>query len=316
MGPASKLSFATRRTTILMKRDWRYWLRLLSVGLFGGITLGYIVAIAIYIEATVRPAPSSICCLTPAEVNINYEVVTFTSEDQVTLSGWYIPSRNRAVVIVLHGYGGNRLEMLARAEFLARHRYGVLLYDLRGHGESGGNLRTYGWLDVQDVSAALGFLQNQEDIDPHRIGILGFSIGGQIALRAAAQHELLKAVTADGPSLAKTEDAPLPISLFERGSYAIAWLIDRALAWRTGVTAPPGVVAAISEIAPRPVLLIATGQDATELRIAEHYYKQAGDPKTLWQIPEAGHGGGLLARPDEYEQTVIKFFNQSLLEGR
>lgn len=286
------------------------------MGLFGGITLGYIAAIAIYIEATVRPAPSSICCLTPAEVKFNYEAVTFTSEDQVTLSGWYIPSRNRAAVIVLHGYGGNRLEMMARAEFLARHEYGVLLYDLRGHGESDGNLRTYGWLDVQDVSAALGFLQNQENIDPNRIGILGFSIGGQIALRAAAQHELLKAVVADGPSLARTEDAPLPDSLFEQVSHTIAWVIDRILEWRTGETAPSGVVEVISKIAPRPVLLIATGQDATELRIAEHFYEQAGDPKTLWQIPEAGHGGGLMSRPDEYEQTVIKFFNQRLLESR
>lgn len=304
------------RTTASAKRDWRYWLRLLLVGLFGGITLGYIAAIAIYIEAIVRPTPSSICCLTPADANFNYEAVTFTSEDQVILSGWYIPSRNRATVILLHGYGANRLEMMARAEFLARHEYGVLLYDLRGHGESGGKLRTYGWLDVQDVSAALGFLQSQKDIDSHRIGILGFSIGGQVALRAAAQNELLAAVVADGPSLAKTEDAPAPNSLFEQVSHAIAWVVDRVLEWRTGVAAPPGVVEALPEIAPRPVLLIATGQDATELRIAEHYYEHTGDPKTLWQIPEAGHGGSLIARPDEYEQTVITFFNQSLLESR
>lgn len=299
-----------------MKRDWRYWLRLLSVGLAGGIALGYIAAIAIYVEATVRPAPSSICCLTPGDINFNYETVTFTSEDNVTLSGWYIPSRNRAAVILLHGYGANRLEMLTRAEFLARHGYGVLLYDLRGHGESGGTLRTNGWLDVQDVVAALGFLQSREDIDPHRLGILGFSVGGQVALRAAAQNERLKAVVADGPSLVKTVDAPPPNSLFERINPAITRVIDRVFEWRMGVTAPPGVVDAMPEIAPRAVLLIATGQDIMEIRIAENYYERAGDPKTLWQIPEAGHGGGLLARPAEYEQTVITFFNRSLLENK
>lgn len=299
--------------TTSMKRDWRYWVRLLSVGLFGGVTLGYIVAIAIYIEATVRPAPSSICCLTPHDINYNYETVTFTSEDNVTLSGWYIPSRNRAAVILLHGYGANRLEMLTRAEFLARHGYGVLLYDLRGHGESGGTLRTNGWLDVKDVTAALGFLHNQEDIDLDRIGILGFSVGGQVALRAAAQNELLRAVVADGPSLVKTEDAPPPNSLFEHVNPVVTRMIDRVFEWRIGATAPLGVVEAMPEIAPRAVLLIATGQDAMELRIAQNYYEHAGDPKTLWQIPEAGHGRGLLARPDEYEQTVITFFNQSLL---
>lgn len=304
------------RTTTSTKRGWQYWLRLLSVGLFGGIILGYVIFIAIYVEVIVRPVPSSVCCLTGRDVNFTYETVTFTSEDNVTLSGWYIPSGNRAAVILLHGYGANRLEMITRAEFFARHKYGVLLYDLRGHGESGGNLRSYGWLDVKDVTAGLGFLQSREEIDPNRIGIFGFSVGGQIALRAAAQHELLKAVVADGPSLARTEDAPLPTSLFEEVSHTIAWVVDRVLEWRTGVTAPPGVEAVIGEIGSRPILLIATGQDATEVHIAKHYYEQAYDPKALWQIPEAGHGGGLLARPDEYEQRVIRFFSESLLESQ
>lgn len=299
-----------------MKRGCRYWLRLLAVGLVGGVTLGYIAAIAIYIELTVRPVPGSICCLTPGDIDSAYETVTFTSEDNVTLSGWYIPSRNRAAVILLHGYGANRVEMLARAEFLARHQYGVLLYDLRGHAESGGTLRTNGWLDVKDVAAALDFLHRREDIDPNRIGILGFSVGGQVALRAAAQNELLKAVVADGPSLVKTEDAPPPNSLFEQINPVVTRIIDRAFEWRTGATTPLGVVEAMPEIAPRAVLLIATGRDVMELRIAENYYEHAAEPKTLWQIPEAGHGGGLLARPAEYEQTVITFFNQSLLESK
>jgi pimeloyl-ACP methyl ester carboxylesterase len=295
---------------------WRYWLRLLAVGLFGGGTLGYIVAIAIYIEVTVRPAPGPICCLTPADLNLPYQTVTFTSDDNITLAGWYIPARNRAAVILLHGYGANRLEMLTRAEFLAGHGYGVLLYDMRGHGESGGNLRTNGWLEVKDVAAALDFLQSQADIDPHRIGILGFSVGGQVALRAAGQNKRLKAVVADGPSLAKTADAPPPNSLFERINPTVTGLIDRAFEWRIGITAPPSVVEMLPEIAPRAVLLIATGQDVMEVRIAENYYQHAGEPKTLWKIPEAGHGGGLLARPDEYAQTVTTFFNQSLLKSQ
>ncbi len=272
--------------------------------------------IAMVIEATVRPTPSLICCRTPKDLGYDYQAVTFTSEDNVTLSGWYIPSQNRAAVILLPGFGGNRVEMLGRAVFLARHGYGVLLYDLRGHGQSGGNLRTNGWTDVQDVAAALRFLQGQKEIDSHRIGILGFSVGGQIALRAAAQYTSLKAAAADGPGLVKTQDAPPPNSLFERVNLPITWLIDRAFEWRTGVKAPPGVVDSIPDIAPRAVLLIATGQDANEIRIAENYYAHASEPKTLWQIPEAGHGGGLSARPEEYEQRVITFFDRSLLERK
>lgn len=297
----------------LLKGDWRYWLRLSSVGLVGGILFGYVLVISLYVEAMVRPAPSSICCQTPADANLPYQNITFTSNDGVTLSGWYIPSHNRAAIILLHGFGENRLQMLTRAEFLARHDYGVLFYDLRAHGVSGGNLRTSGWLDVNDVDAAVSFLQSQEDVDPHRIGIMGFSYGAQISLRATGRNDALKAVVADGPGLAREEDAPPPISLFERVSPVLTWGIDRFFELRTGVCTPPGVVDLIPKIAPRPVLLIATGQDSSELRISENYYAHAGEPKTLWEIPEAGHGGGLAARPEEYEQTVISFFNQSLL---
>ena len=43
------------------------------------------------------------------------------------------------------------------------------------------------------------------------------------------------------------------------------------------------------------------------------YYEAAGQPKTLWEIPESRHVGGLAARPEEYEQRVIGFFDQALL---
>ncbi len=57
------------------------------------------------------------------------------SSDGVTLSGWYIRLQNSAAVILLHGYNANRMDTLNHAELLAHHGYGVLMYDLRGHGE-------------------------------------------------------------------------------------------------------------------------------------------------------------------------------------
>ncbi len=295
------------------KRGCGYWIRLLSVGLIGGVLLALIGYEALYIDCLTRPAPGAVCCVTPRDQGFEYEKVSWVSDDGVTLSGWYIPSRNQAAVILLHGYGANRTEMLDRAVALARHGYGVLLYDLRGHGESSPVLRTFGWLDVKDVSAALAFLQKRPDVDSTRVGILGFSIGGQIAIRAAAQMDTIKAVVGDDPGFVKIEDAPPVNSLFERIVYGVNWLDARGVEWRTGVIAPPGIVEVIGRISPRPLLLIATGQDLGR-RLIRHFYERAKEPKELWEIPETVHGGQFAARPEEYEKRVAAFFDEALLE--
>jgi dipeptidyl aminopeptidase/acylaminoacyl peptidase len=190
------------------KRGFLYWLKLLAVGLVGGIVMFYTGYIVLWVKAETRPASMSPCCIIPSDLGFDYEDVSFTTADGVALSGWYIPSQNGAAVIMLHGDGANRAQMLPRAELLARHGYGVLLYDLRAHGKSAGDVRALGWLDADDVPAALVFLQSRDDVDPERIGILGFSLGGQIALRAAAAMDDIKAVVGEEPGFVTLRDVP------------------------------------------------------------------------------------------------------------
>ena len=68
------------------------------------------------------------------------------------------------------------------------------------------------------------------------------------------------------------------------------------LKWRTGVTEPVSVRDAIGRIAPRPVLLIGAGSEQYRL---EYLLAAAGEPKSLWIIPEAGHIQGFSLRPQE-----------------
>lgn len=134
-------------------------MRLLGTGLIGGISLACVVIELIYIVTITRPAPSVVGDPPSGDDGAEYRPVTLYNEgDDIHLSGWYVPSENRAVIILLHGFGANRLEMKSRADVLVHHGYGVLLYDLRGHGESGGDVRAFGWQDVGDVNAALEFL--------------------------------------------------------------------------------------------------------------------------------------------------------------
>jgi pimeloyl-ACP methyl ester carboxylesterase len=280
----------------------------------GGIFLTCIIIGLIYVIVMTKPAPSVIGNPPLSSSGRVYQPLTLYNEgEDIHLSGWYIPSENRAAIILLHGYGSNRLEMVSRAEVLARHGYGVLLYDLRGHGESGGEVRAFGWQDVPDVKTALEFLSNREDVDPNRIGILGFSIGGQIAIRAAAEYEQIKAVIADDPGFVTVDDAPPASNTNQKIMNTLSWLYGRSVSLWTGIPIPPGVPEKIPGITPRPILFIDTGP-ADGRGLVRHFYEIADQPKELWEIPETFHGGQFDARPQEYEERMIKFFDEALLK--
>ena len=297
-----------------MKRDRKYWVRLLGIGLVGGITLACIVVELVYIVTITRPSPSTIGDPPQNADEIVFQSVSlFNEQENIYLSGWYIPSKNRAAVILLHGFGSNRLEMMSRAQVLARHDYGVLLYDLRGHGESQGDVRAFGWEDVSDVHAALQFLSNRKEVNADRIGILGFSIGGQIAIRATAEYEQIKAIIADDPGFVTVDDAPTPTNTKQRIMYLVSWIDGRCVSLWTGIAIPPGVTDVMGDISPRPIMFIDTGQ-ADGRVLVRHFYEAADEPKELWEIPETFHGGQYDARPVEYEEKMITFFNDALLE--
>jgi len=137
-----------------------------------------------------------------------YERVTFPATDRLRLAGWYRASENRAAVILVHGGGGDRTGAQAHAQLLARHGYGVLLYDAggRGRGESEGSPTGYGWDWEKDVAGALTFLRERAHLDPDRIGALGLSTGATVVIEAAAERKGLNAVVADGASTRSFDD--------------------------------------------------------------------------------------------------------------
>lgn len=97
------------------------------------------------------------------------------------------------VVLMLHGFGSSRDEvhrMFARtAAALADEGIASLRIDFRGSGDSAGKFQDT-TIDTQlaDTERALDWLRGQKDIDPARIGLLGFSLGGAIAILTAGRH--------------------------------------------------------------------------------------------------------------------------------
>ena len=116
----------------------------------------------------------------------------------MALSGWYVPSRNGAAVVLLHGAGSTRSAVLPHAVVLADDGFGVLLYDARGHGRSQGRAMDFGWYGDLDVAAAVDFVAGQAGVEPGRVAALGLSMGGEEALGAAASDPRIRAVVAEG----------------------------------------------------------------------------------------------------------------------
>src|SRR5919108_2072802 len=135
-----------------------------------------------------------------------YREVAFRASDGLRLAGWYRPSRNGAAVLLVHGGGGDRTGPLRHARMLARHGYGVLLYDARGRGESEGSPNGYGWDWTKDVDGAMRFLEHRPEVDPGRMGALGISTGADVLLDAAAHRRDIRALVTDGAAAGSFQD--------------------------------------------------------------------------------------------------------------
>jgi fermentation-respiration switch protein FrsA (DUF1100 family) len=288
------------------------WRRLL--GLVMGLVLvtGYLILPVARARSIAHPPRSAVCCATPADFGHPYQEVTFPTAHGWMLRGWLVPSQNGAVVIVAHGFGGNRANFLDAGSMLADLGYGILWIDLLGHGESESSLLAF---DGEDVLAAVRYLQEQPSTSSLAIGVWGFSLGGLEALQAASQTSDIRAIVADGPMpVVASEDMPLPETLADALWVPFDWVELRALAWQ-GIEARSSVRRALGDIAPRPILLITGAQNRGEARVVRNYAAAGGSSITLWEIPEAGHIEGWQARRDEYAQKVTNFFKQSLLDA-
>ena len=296
------------------RRGWRYWRNLgmfaLAAGCIGVLFLIYVGHPYYLSRGWAHPQRLAVCCVTPADYGWAYKDASFTTSDGLTLRGWYVPSTNGAAVILAHPLASNRVGVLKVGAMLARHGYGVLMFDLRAHGESEGEVLPFGGNEAQDIVAAVTYLQTRGDVDVNRVGAMGLSLGAQVSILAAARSEAIKAVVADAPCCTTFEDLPRPQSRGEWLYFPYDLVFFRMLRWHTGVSRPMLVQEAIAKIAPRPLLLIGGG---SEQRILEHHYGAAKEPKMLWVIPEAGHISGPSARPEEYEERIVRFFDQALL---
>lgn len=248
---------------------------------------------------------------TPADLGLAYEDVIFATDDGVVLDGWLIPAARdtAAAVVLLHGFGGNRLPELAAFVPWLQREYNVLQFDFRGHGRSPPGSTTLGGRERRDTAAAVRFL-SERGMAP--IALMGVSMGGANAILAAPDLPV-SAVVADSP-YAQIHH-PIASRLRER-RYPLSALAARVIVGAGGLrtrTRLPSPLSAVARIAPRALLLIAPREDRLiSWRQSALLHRAAGEPKELWVVDGAEHADAYRVAPAEYERRVLDFLARYL----
>ncbi len=253
---------------------------------------------------------------TPADVGLAMEDVRIAGP-RGALAAWYLPALNGCTLICLHGlhdHRGQWLEQVARLR--ARGGYGALLLDFPGHGDSEGDMVTYGVFERDDVAAAVNWLRARGDVDMRGVAVMGYSLGAITATLAAANIPELGALVIESGFADLRHDIGHLFTRFTHlPAFPFASLVIFWGQWMAGVRLgqirPARVIGAIS---PRPVLIISDLADelADEPDDGERLYAAAGEPKELWQVPEAGHINAFWRHPDEWVERVGSFLDQRL----
>ncbi len=291
------------KTTSSRRRILRWSALLIAAILFVlyiALPIGVGISVVLPYEETVGAPPAG------------FEAITLTTDDQITLAGWYKPPLNGAVIIVIHGAGASREGMRPYAELLARHGYGVLALDLRGHGASGGSTNRLGWQGTRDVKAAVDYLKTRTEVKT--IGGLGSSLGGEVLLGAASECPAIKAIVADGATtrslaelLALPTERPLYRNFTARVMYAAVQILS-------GETPPQPLLDSMLAAPSTSYLLIAGGNNKQEVAFNELFAATLNERARLWVAPGAAHTGAMRLYPDEYEQRVVAFFDAVMLD--
>jgi dipeptidyl aminopeptidase/acylaminoacyl peptidase len=244
--------------------------------------------------------------------------VQITARDGAVLRAWlFTPAQsNGNIVIALHGISDSRAGVMGLTRLFVENHYPVLAPDSRGHGQSGGELVTYGLREADDLHRWVDWLMATEH--PRNVSGMGESLGAAVLLQSLAGERRFSAVVAECP-FANFERVAvdrvaqrIPGPSFVRNALAVPMVWSGFLYARLRygfefqAASPEKELDGIST----PILLI-HGLADTNIYPSHSQTLAARNPKyiTLWLVPGARHTGAFGAAPEEFPRRVLGWFS-------
>lgn len=248
--------------------------------------------------------------VTPDDLGLKYENVSFTTSDSIAIAGWFVPSKTSSdrALIVCHGYPCDKNNVIESVSFLADD-YNLLLIDFRFFGESGGRFTSLGHHEQKDIRAAVKWLK---DKGFSKIGAWGFSLGASTLLLTESPD--IKAIIADSGFA----DIHALISMLY--GY-IPSSLRKPFVWLTELHTALFLRIHVSDLAPvqkipsykTPIFLIHGDRDS-QIPVSHAYrlYEASNQESTrLWIVPGADHGQAQALYPVQYQKRVKEFLSAS-----
>ncbi|HEY6462869.1 MAG TPA: alpha/beta hydrolase [Polyangiaceae bacterium] len=238
------------------------------------------------------------------------EDVSWSSGDGV-IRGWFVPGTRAAAVVLVHGSGGNRTEVVSELGILAHDGFSVLAFDWPGHGESTG---TVAW-DAPERDAlrhGLDWLEARRPGDV--IGGYGFSLGTIPLVQVAASDARIRALV-----LAGAPPSYVDLARWEYRKHGILAVEPAILGMRAhGMHLDDDVpTRIIGDFAPRPLLMFSGERDVTvPTSVSRPLFDAAREPKAFVVVPGAVHGKYAEAGGGAYAARLRSFFENALRDPR
>jgi pimeloyl-ACP methyl ester carboxylesterase len=286
-----------------MTRRWKRGL------LAGALALVLLVVGGSFGFATLLVKPVNHRVVMPADFPA--ERVEIPGDGHAVAGSWRDLGNDSPIVLLLHGFRGDRASMVPRARVLLDAGFSVLLIDTQAHGETPGEIITLGWRESRDVRAARDWIRAQAP--GRRVGVIGVSLGGAAVLLgeqpAGFDAVVLEAVY---PRLGRAVDNRIGI----RAGWlrkALAPLLLVQIEPRLGVT--PEELEPIRNVAKlgAPVMVVGGSRDAhtTEEETRELFAAAIGS-KRLWIVDGAAHQDFSRFDRAGYESQVVAFLERHL----
>ena len=269
-------------------------------------------------ERAIHPSPNEELPRVEDFAQLPLDEIVFLSRDGTRLAGWFLRrssggegAPDTPTLLLLHGYRDRKEQMLPHAEYLYEAGYNVLLFDFRASGGSEGDAVTFGTREQGDARGALDYLQARGDVDMQRVGLQGLSMGGAVAIMAAARDDRVAGVIAEAPF----KDLPSEVAAsFERRIGLPPFPFAPITVWitelRLGISASDiSPLRDVAELQGQPLLVIDDElDDSIAPGSARAVFEAAPEPRSYWLARGAEHAEGHRDARPAYEQRVLEFW--------
>ena len=238
------------------------------------------------------------------------DLVDFEVPGIGTRHGWFFPGLRGAPTIVLcHGYGSSRGELLTLVSALQDHQYNVFVFDFAAHGGNVG-ITTFGYREADELRAAVDTVAARNDGDPARIGLLGYNLGAYAALREAENDHRIRAIVMDSVYDRPQQMVKIGVERSGLGGFPLmARSAQFSFTWLNyKYREDPPISQKLNALAGVPKLFVEATDDPELAEITRQMFIKAPEPREQTIIPHGNFVSMDDADKRDYENRVVSFF--------